>query len=58
MGINLRKNLDSILMEAPDAGIKDISRRCGFNSVSYFGRVLREVTGYTPQGYRLEVEVR
>ncbi|MCH4039345.1 MAG: AraC family transcriptional regulator [Lachnospiraceae bacterium] len=42
-----------LLMEQPDAGIREISRRCGFSSVSYFGRVFREITGYTPQGYRL-----
>ena len=45
-----------LLMETPDAGIKDISRSCGFSSVSYFGRVFRETTGYTPQGYRLGVK--
>ena len=45
-----------LLMEAPDTGIKDISRSCGFSSVSYFGRVFRETTGYTPQGYRLGVK--
>lgn len=44
-----------LLMETPDTGIKEIARLCGFNSVSYFGRVFREVTGYTPQGYRLGV---
>ena len=45
-----------LLMESPDTGIKDISRNCGFSSVSYFGRVFRETTGYTPQGYRLGVK--
>ena len=45
-----------LLMEHPDKGIKDISLRCGFNSVSYFGRVFKEATGYTPQGYRLGVK--
>lgn len=45
-----------LLMEHPDEGIKDISLRCGFNSVSYFGRVFKEATGYTPQGYRLGVK--
>ena len=44
-----------LLMEEPDAGIKDVSLRCGFSSVSYFGRVFRESTGFTPQGYRLGV---
>ena len=44
-----------LLMEAPDASIEDISRSCGFNSVSYFGKVFRETTGYTPSLYRLGV---
>ena len=45
-----------LLMQAPDAGIKDVSVSCGFNSVSYFGRVFKEITGYTPQGYRLGIK--
>ncbi|MBR3339135.1 MAG: AraC family transcriptional regulator, partial [Lachnospiraceae bacterium] len=45
-----------LLMQAPDAGIKDVSVSCGFNSVSYFGRVFKENTGYTPQGYRLGIK--
>lgn len=45
-----------LLMEAPDAGIKEVSVSCGFNSVSYFGRVFKEITGYTPQGYRLGIK--
>ena len=45
-----------LLMEHPDEGIKDISLRCGFNGVSYFGRVFKEATGYTPQGYRVGVK--
>ena len=42
-----------LLMEKPDAGVREISEACGFHSVSYFGRVFREATGFTPQGYRL-----
>jgi len=42
-------------MGEPDAGIKDLSLRCSFGSVSYFDCVFRETTGYTPQGYRLGV---
>ena len=45
-----------LLMKSPDISIKDVSRSCGFGSVSYFGRVFRETTGYTPQGYRLGVK--
>lgn len=42
-----------LLMERPDAGLREISEACGFHSVSYFGKVFREATGFTPQGYRL-----
>ena len=45
-----------LLMESPDAGLKVIAEKCGFSSVSYFGRVFRESTGFTPQGYRLGVK--
>jgi len=42
-----------LLMERPDDDIREISEACGFHSVSYFGKVFREATGFTPQGYRL-----
>ncbi len=41
------------LMETPDASLREIAEACGFHSLSYFGKVFREATGYTPQGYRL-----
>lgn len=42
-----------LLMERPDASLREISEACGFHSLSYFGKVFRESTGFTPQGYRL-----
>ena len=42
-----------LLMEQPDASLREISEACGFHSLSYFGKVFREATGFTPQGYRL-----
>ncbi len=42
-----------LLMERPDASLWEICNACGFHSVSYFGKVFREATGFTPQGYRL-----
>ncbi len=44
-----------LLMETPDTNIREIAALCGFSSASYFGRVFKESTGYTPQGYRLGV---
>ena len=42
-----------LLMDRPDAGLREIAEACGFHSPSYFGKVFRETTGFTPQGYRL-----
>ena len=42
-----------LLMERPDAPLREICEACGFRSLSYFGKVFREATGFTPQGYRL-----
>ena len=42
-----------LLMERPDASLREICEACGFHSLSYFGKVFREATGFTPQGYRL-----
>ena len=44
-----------LLMEQPDTSLQEICDACGFHSVSYFGKVFREATGFTPQGYRLGV---
>ena len=43
------------LMESPDKGIQEIAEACGFHSASYFGKVFREATGFTPQTYRMGV---
>ena len=41
------------LMELPDVSTAEIGRACGFRSPSYFGKVFKEVTGFTPQGFRM-----
>ena len=46
-----------LLMEQPDESLREICQACGFHSLSYFGKVFREATGFTPQGYRLGVAV-
>ena len=43
-----------LLMGSPDTGLREIAEACGFRSVSYFGKVFREATGFTPQAYRLD----
>ena len=47
-----------LLMETPDASLREIAEACGFHSLSYFGKVFREATGFTPQGYRLGISGR
>lgn len=37
-----------------DLKISDISLRLGFNSVCYFCKVFKKVTGYTPKSFRFE----
>lgn len=44
-----------VLMEMPDLSLREVAIACGFDSASYFGRVFREDTGYTPQDYRLGI---
>lgn len=46
-----------LLMEQPDASLREIAEACGFHSLSYFGKVFRETTGFTPQSYRLGAAV-
>lgn len=40
------------LLSGTDIGIESVAMRAGFNSVNYFDRVFRRVTGMTPQNYR------
>ncbi len=40
------------LIQYPDKRIADISRMCGFESPSYFGKIFRKETGMTPEQYR------
>ena len=42
-----------LLLERPDESISQVAEACGFHSISYFGKVFRENTGFTPQTYRL-----
>ena len=45
------------LLESADS-ISDISDRCGFRDLSYFGRIFREETGRTPSQYRKDAGTR
>ncbi len=40
------------LVQYPEKKIREISKMCGFESPSYFGKVFKEETGLTPEVYR------
>ena len=40
------------LLRQPDIPVSEVSRRCGFTSVTYFNRVFRKFTGMSPTGFR------
>ena len=40
------------LLTGTDLEIEDIALQVGFNSVNYFDRVFRKITGFAPQSYR------
>jgi len=39
-------------LEASHIPVQEISKMCGFDSPSYFGKIFREETGYTPKKYQ------
>lgn len=41
-----------------DIPIIEIAMVCGFNSVSYFNRVFKRITGYTPRAYRKKYRLK
>jgi len=40
------------LLGMPDRCITDIAYDCGFNSLSYFNKTFKKITGYSPSDYR------
>jgi AraC-like DNA-binding protein len=53
---DLRLHRASRLLATTAYPVGDISERCGFASLSYFGRVFRERYGRTPREYRVEAK--
>lgn len=49
---NLRLSEARRLLKTSNLKLYEISERCGFNSVEYFGRLFRKVCGTTPAQYR------
>jgi AraC family L-rhamnose operon transcriptional activator RhaR/AraC family L-rhamnose operon regulatory protein RhaS len=46
------------LLERTDDPVTDIALGVGFDTCSYFGKVFRQHTGYTPRAYRKSVRAR
>ena len=42
------------LIQYPDKKVTEISKMCGFESPSYFGKLFRREVGMTPEQYRKE----
>ena len=47
-----------LLLTAPDKHLREVASNCGFHSLSYFCKVFREATGFTPQSFRLGIAER
>ena len=41
-----------ILLERPELSVSEVAAQCGFDDPSYFTKVFRESTGFTPKNYR------
>ena len=50
--INIRISKAKSYLESTNIPVNKISKMCGFESSSYFGKIFREKTGYTPKKYR------
>lgn len=45
------------LLAATDRKISDIGGMCGFQEMSYFAKIFRELKGYTPKEYRRHASI-
>ncbi|RCX11154.1 AraC family transcriptional regulator [Anaerobacterium chartisolvens] len=50
---NYRIETAATLLKATNLSITDIALNCGFENISYFNRVFKRETGYTPTEFRL-----
>lgn len=50
------KKAESMMRQDPDAYIRDIAERCGYNDQFYFSRIFRSMTGICPKEYMEQVK--
>lgn len=53
-----RLSMATMLLANTNQAISDISFSCGFNSVSYFGKLFKDQTGLSPKKYRDKVSFK
>ncbi len=52
----VRINHARTLILNPSLTMSEIATQCGFNSLSFFSRTFRQITGMSPTGYRRQME--
>jgi AraC-like DNA-binding protein len=52
----VRINHARTLIPNPSLTMSEIATQCGFNSLSFFSRTFRQITGMSPTGYRQQME--
>lgn len=45
------------MLKQPLASIYDVALSCGFNNISYFNKMFKRCTGYTPSEYRRQYQI-
>lgn len=55
---NLRVGHAETLLKQTDTRITDLSALCGFNNLSHFNRVFKQITGLSPRQYRMAYSKR
>ncbi len=47
-----------MLKKHPDITIENVAKDCGFNNISYFNRVFKNQTGFTPSAFKADADIK
>ncbi len=47
-----------MLKKHPDITIENVAKDCGFNNISYFNRIFKNQTGFTPSTFRVNGDIK